>query len=381
MSDPRKVATEVLVIGGGVVGLAVAFELARAGKRVRLVERGPIGRGASQAAAGMLAPVSEAEFETDALLDFACDSLERYPAFVEEIERRSERSCGYRSDGTLWVAADRDGAEELHHLAALLEARRLAVQQLSPDEARAVEPHLGARVVECMRVAGDHQVAPRALCASLAAAIVAMGGELLEGLSIERVEGESGGLVAVGRAHGEPWRLPAKTVVVAAGAWSERDLSLPVAPLGVRPVKGQLLRLRGTPLIRHVMRAPDVYLVPRADGELLLGATMEEMGFDEAPTAGAAMDLLRHAWEVLPGVYDLELVEHAVGLRSAVDDHLPVVGESELPGLFFCYGHFRNGVLLAPGTAHYLTRWIVEGSAPAELAAFGPGRLAAEATR
>jgi glycine oxidase len=197
------------------------------------------------------------------------------------------------------------------------------------------------------------------------------------GAAVERVEAEDGRVGAVlGRdGEGRPFRVEAETVVVAAGAWSGRDLDLPIDRLALRPVKGQLVRLHGPRLLRHVVRTPEVYLVPRADGELLIGATMEEMGFDLSPTGGAAMDLLRRAWAALPGVYDLRLVEVSVGLRSAVDDHLPVVGATEVEGLFLALGHFRNGVLLAPATAHYLARWVAGGEPPGELAPFAPGRL------
>jgi glycine oxidase len=163
-------------------------------------------------------------------------------------------------------------------------------------------------------------------------------------------------------------------VVLAAGAWCDRELRHPLGETGIRPVKGQLVRLRGPRLLRHVVRTPDVYLVPREDGELLVGATMEEMGFDVGSTAGAVMDLLRHGWEALPGIYDLELAEVSVGLRSAVEDHLPLIGASGIEGLFLATGHFRNGILLAPGTAHHLARQMTEGREPRELRPFRPGR-------
>jgi glycine oxidase len=228
-----------------------------------------------------------------------------------------------------------------------------------------------------LELASDHQVDPRALCRCLELALVRSGGEVATGAAVDRIEAPGGKARAVsGRDRdGRPFRVEAETIVVAAGAWSGRDLELPIAHLGLRPVKGQLVRLRGPSLADHVVRTPEVYLVPRSNGELLIGATMEEMGFDLSPTGGAVMDLLRRAWEVLPGVYDLEMVEVSVGLRSAVDDHLPVIGATEVAGLFLAVGHFRNGVLLAPATAHYLARWIAGGSRPRELEPFAPRRL------
>jgi glycine oxidase len=167
-------------------------------------------------------------------------------------------------------------------------------------------------------------------------------------------------------------------VVLAAGAWVTATVRSPLQDLGVRPVKGQLLRLRGAaPLLRHVVRHPDVYLVPREDGELLVGATMEEVGFDPAVTAGAMLDLLRHAWQVVPGIYDLELSEVSVGFRSAVRDHLPVLGPTEVPGLHLAVGHFRNGILLAPITAALVAGSLLRGAALPELTPFLASRLQA----
>jgi glycine oxidase len=178
-----------------------------------------------------------------------------------------------------------------------------------------------------------------------------------------------------GHADDGPFEVAATEVIIATGAWTEQGMGLPATTVGVRPVKGQLVRLAGPPLLDRVVRTPDVYLIPRRDGELLVGATMEEVGFSTEPTAGAVLDLLRHAWEVLPGVYDLELREVSVGLRSAVEDHLPVIGPTRTQGLWLAIGHYRNGILLAPGTAQHLVRWIVEGERPEALAPFDPGRL------
>jgi glycine oxidase len=161
--------------------------------------------------------------------------------------------------------------------------------------------------------------------------------------------------------------------------WSG-DVDAPLPPLGLRPVKGQLVRLGGPELLRHVVRSPDVYLVPRRGGELLVGATMEEQGFDGLPTAGAVLDLLREAWRILPGTYDLAVIELSVGFRPAVRDHRPVIGATSTHGLYVATGHFRNGVLLAPATAHHLADWIVEGRRPPALAPFGVERMEMPAT-
>jgi glycine oxidase len=232
-------------------------------------------------------------------------------------------------------------------------------------------------VLGALRVDGDHQVDPRCLAAALARAIERLGGSIGRGMSVEDVEDGGGMLRVRGRGRdGDPFEERAARVVLAAGAWSGSSVRARSGVRGPRPVKGQLVRLRGPALLRRVVRTPHVYLVPREGGELLVGGTVEELGFDTTPTAGAVMDLLRHAWEAVPATYDAALAEVSVGLRSAVDDHLPVIGESEQPGLFLAWGHFRNGILLAPATAHYLAEWIAGGTRPAALAPFAPSRLA-----
>ncbi len=376
----RRESAEVVVIGGGAIGLALAYELSRAGRSVLVVEREWPGAGASAAAGGMLAPISEAEFEPPELIALGQDSLRRFPAFLAGVERLAQADCGYRDDGTLWVALEQDGLAELRRVEELLRGKALAVRPLDAAGVRALEPHVSGRALGGLEVSGDHQVDPRRLCRSLVLAAERLGCRVLVGAAVESVETERGRACGVaGKLEdGRLLRVDAPTVVVAAGAWSGRDISLPLPPLGLRPVKGQLVRLRGPRLLRRVLRTPEAYLVPRADGELLIGATMEEMGFERAATAGAIMDLLRSAWAALPGIYDLELVEVSVGLRSAVDDGLPVIGATAVGGLFLAFGHFRNGILLAPATGHYLARWIVEGREPAELGPFAPSRLMRE---
>ena len=367
---------ETIVVGAGVIGLTLADELLRSGRQVLLLERERPGSGATWAAGGMLAPVSEADHGEAELVRFGQDSLSRYPAFVERLEGYTGLSCGYVTEGTLWIAVNRDDRAELDHLRETLVRKRLECRALSAAEVVQREPHLSGRVLGGLLVEQDHQVDPRALSLCLEQAIRSRGGKIVCGAVVMEIVASDGRFHSVrGRTErGERFDISADQLVLAAGAWSEREVRLPLPELGVRPVKGQLLRMRGSRLLDHVVRTPDVYLVPRRDGELLVGATMEEMGYDATPTAGATMDLLRHAWEVLPGVYDLELSELSVGLRSAVDDHLPLIGQSKIEGLFLSLGHFRNGVLLAPASAYYLTRCMNDGRPPEELRPFLPQR-------
>jgi glycine oxidase len=372
---------EIVVVGGGIIGLSVAYELARRGRPVRLLERARRGAGATRASGGMLAPISEAETEPSALIEFGLDSLRRYPGFVQGVESLTGASCGLSQDGTLWAAADRDDHEELRHLAETLRLRGLGHRVLSGSEATALEPHLSGRVVSGLLIEEDGQVDPRALSHALVRAVQTLGGLTETGMVVREVRAREGRVDAVlGETDaGAPFEIGCAAAVVCAGAWTGAGeaggVRLPVGELSLRPVKGQLVRLRGPRLIGRVLRHPRGYLVPRGDGELLIGATVEEQGFDETPTAGAVLELLRHAFRVVPGVYELELVEVSVGLRSAVADQLPVIGETEVRGLYLATGHYRNGILLAPATAQYLAEQIVNGVAPEPLRPFLPARL------
>jgi len=373
MSAGSRTRAETVVIGGGVIGLAIAYELCRRDCPVLVLERDRIGAGASGVAAGMLAPISEAEFEEPELTSFGLESLSRYPRFVESLERVGEQSCGYRREGTLWVEANRDHAAQFARLAETVIEKGLQTQRVDTADVLRREPHLSGRVLGGWLVASDHQVDPRRLVAALARGVTAHGGRIETGMRVERLETRAGVLAAVvGRsADGEDFEFETGQAVLAAGAWSEHELEFP-GRHGVRPIKGELVRLQGGALLDHVIRTPDVYLIPRTGGELLVGATMDEVGYDTRPTAGAVMDLLGHAWRVLPDVAELEFVEVSVGLRSAVSDHLPVIGESETAGLYLAFGHHRNGILLAPATAHHLAEWMTRGVAPVELQAFRP---------
>lgn len=377
---PRS--SPVVVVGGGIIGLALAFELGRRGTPVLVLERDRVGAGAARAAAGMLAAAGEAEHETPELVELMVESLRSYPAFVRDIEQSSGVACGLREEGTLIVALGRDDEEELLHLRRAQDRLGLASSWLSGDEARALEPHLSPRITAALLAEDDHQVDPRALLAALGAAVDALGGRVVEGARATGFETEGGRLasvVGIREREGTPFEVRCEAAVLAAGAWSATDLRWPTDPLPVRPVKGQVVRLRGPELLRRVVRGPQVYLVPRRTGELVVGATMEEVGFDAAPTAGAVMDLLWRARLLVPAVYDLELAEVDTGFRPAARDHLPILGETRVPGLYVATGHFRHGILLAPVTATLLADLLVGGRASPLLAPFRPARFAAGA--
>jgi glycine oxidase len=372
----RRLDADVAVIGGGIIGLACANELATRGKRVVVLERDHAGSGAGHVAAGMLAPVSESEAEDPAFVELALNSCELYEDWVAAIESAAGLHCGYRKEGSLLLALHRDHEGELHRLMTMQQDLGLQSQPLSRNEVVAREPFVSPHVVGGLFAPDDRQVDPRRLTAALAASLTSRGGTILEGHAA-RLALQGGHVTGAGT---EEVEVRSEAVLLAGGVWSGEVWPEAAGPLPLRPVKGQLLRLRGDPLIRHVVRTPDVYLVPREDGELVVGATSEEQGLDTSVTTWAVMDLLREAWRVLPGVGELAVVEMLAGLRPTLRDHMPAIGATGVEGLFVATGHYRHGIMLAPVTAK-LVADAVEGATSELLRIFSPGRFAVEAAK
>jgi glycine oxidase len=374
----QQPATDVVVVGGGVIGLAVAWRAAGAGMTVTVVDQTP-GQGASWAAAGMLAPVTEVHYGERPLLDLNLAAADRWPAFAAEVEEASGHPVGYRPGGTLAVARDADDNAALEDLYQFQLRCGLRVERLRSRECRQLEPGLAPGIRGGVLAAGDHQVDNRALVEALLIACRRSGVRLLEGRVAElAVEGDR--VTGVVLADGE--RLPAGKVVLAAGCWSGRLGGLAAEALPpVRPVKGQLLYLRGPagePLCSHNVRGLEVYVVPRGDGRVVVGATVEEQGFDTRVTAGAVHDLLRAALELLPDVAELELLETVVGLRPGSPDNAPMLGPAGPEGLVVATGHYRNGILLTPVTADAIAELLATGRVPDLIAPFAPGRFAGD---
>jgi glycine oxidase len=349
---------DVAVVGGGIVGLAVAWRARTRGLSVVVLDRGDMGAGTSRVAAGMLAPVAEADAGERPLLELGLRSAERWPAFAAQLGEVSGVDIGYRTCGTLMLARDRDEAEALERERDLRERFGLRVERLLPSAARSLEPALAPTLRGALYLPDDHAVDPRRVCAALARAAQDAGAVLRPGVEVDELAA-----------------LPAEQVVVAAGPWSSAFGD----EARVRPVKGQSLRLRdpsGPGLVERVVRwgqpSPG-YLVPRGDGRYVLGATSEERGFDTAVTAGGLHELLRDASELVPGVLELELEEHIAGLRPGTPDNAPIIGRSLAdPGVVWATGHYRNGVLLAPVTAELIVAELI--GEPIEHG-FGPGRF------
>ena len=368
--------TDVLVAGGGIAGLSVAWRAAQRGLRVTVVDDAP-GTGASYAAAGMLAPVAEAAYGEEPLVALSRASLELYPSFVAELEQGCGGNVGLRTAGTLLVGFDEDDVRALDRTSTFHRELGLDAARLTPRACRSQEPSLTPRLRGGVRISGDHSVEPRALHAALLRASVTAGVELV----LSRI----GELVVVdGRATGlrltDGRELRAPQTVLALGAWSGRLPGVPDGAVPVRPVKGQILRLRGEALltgtVRALVRGRSVYLVPYGADRLVVGATVEEQGFDARVTAGAVLELLRDATEVVPGVTELELVETLARFRPGTPDNGPLLGPSSLPGLVLATGHYRNGVLLAPLTGQVVAQALAGEPVTGPASAFAADRFA-----
>ena len=363
---------DVVVAGAGVIGLAVAWRAAQAGLSVTVVDDAP-GAGASRAAAGMLAPVTEASYGEQALTALALDSVGRYPAFVADLEQASGLPVPLRTAGTMLVGFDEDDVRVLADLSAFHAELGLDTTRLTPREARRREPSLSPRVRGAVHAEGDLSVEPRSLHAALLVACARAGVVLVRERCTSLLV-DDGRAVGVVTASGE---VRGGQVVLALGAWSARLPGVPSLP--VRPVKGQVLRLRGEALlggtVRALVRGRQVYLVPHGDDGLVVGASVEELGFDGRVTAGAVLDLLHDAVEVVPGVTELELVETFASWRPGTPDNGPLLGESSLPGLVLATGHHRNGVLLTPVTTDLTAALLATGALPAQAAAFRAARF------
>ena len=365
---------DLAVAGGGLIGLSVAWRAAQRGLSVTVVDDAP-GSGASRAAAGMLAPVSEAGYGEEALLRLCLASLERYPAFLDELAAATGVRVPLRTAGTLLVGFDDDDMRVLADLQRFHVELGLEVHRLLGREVRRREPSLSPRVRGALHVSGDLSVDPRELHPVLLAAAEGAGVRLVRS-RVAGVVGEDGRATGLALEDGGEVRAP--TVVLALGS---RSGGLPgTPPVPVRPVKGQILRLRGAGglldgTVRALVRGRSVYLVPSGDDGLVVGATVEERGFDATVTAGGVHDLLHDAIELVPGVTELELAETLSRWRPGTPDNAPVLGASGMPGLVLATGHHRNGVLLTPLTGELVAELIVSGEPPALAAPFALDRF------
>ncbi|MET8445892.1 glycine oxidase ThiO [Streptomyces sp. NPDC005209] len=377
--------SDVLVIGGGIIGLVTAWRAAQRGFATVVVDPEP-GGGAAQVAAGMLAAVTELHYGEQTLLGLNLESARRYPDFAAELTDLTGRDLGYRRCGTLAVALDADDRAHLRELHALQLRSGLDAEWLSGRDCRRLEPMLAPGVRGGLRVDADHQIDPRQLAAALVDACERTG-VVFHRAWVDRLDVVRGRAAGVTTTDGTA--LGADQVVLAAGSLSGRLAGVPDEVLPpVRPVKGQVVRLtvprRYAPFlsrtVRAVVRGSHVYLVARENGELVVGATSEELGWDTTVTAGGVYELLRDAHELVPGITELPLTETQAGLRPGTPDNAPLLGPTLLDGLLLATGHFRNGVLLTPVTGDAMAHVLATGELPEVVRPFTPQRFGAVLT-
>ncbi len=389
---PENQRVDVVVVGGGIIGMAIAWRARQRGMSVTVLEREAAGRATSRVAAGMLAPVVEVEFGNAGrrLLELGLRSVQMWPSFASELEGSTGTSVGLMRTGTLLAARDEDEARELERQLDFRQSLGLAVRRLRPSEARELEPALAPTVRLALESPEDHSVDPRLVLPALQRACESAGVDLRQHAPVARVELDGARERALGVMLENGERVSAEQVVLAAGPWSERIEGLPPgARVPVRPVKGQIVRLRdpaGPGLLRRVVRFHGGYVVPREDGRYILGATVEERGFELAPTAGGVYEMLRDAHELIPGISELEIEELSVGLRPGTPDNAPAIGPGAVAGLIWATGHYRNGILLAPLTAELVVSALAAANAPAPagdplLSACAPDRFTAASDR
>ncbi|HRV60496.1 MAG TPA: glycine oxidase ThiO [Solirubrobacterales bacterium] len=370
-----KDRSDVIVVGAGLIGLSVAWKLALDGASVTLLEREKPGAGATGVAAGMLAPIGELDFGEPELLELNLRSRRLYPDFVAGVEAETGMDTGYRHTGALHVALDRDEAGELRRIMELQQSHGLDSKWLGPMAARDLEPGVSPSLAGAVLVEDDAVVDPRALVEALRSGLEARGTRIVPAEVSGLLRDSSGKVTGVLTGDGE---FTARVVVAAPGAeagvaeWLPEEVRPPV-----RPVKGQVVELRGdtdAPACERILGSERVYIAPRPDGRLILGATVEEMGFDRRVTGGGVHELLREAYRLLPDVAEMEFIGAIAGLRPGTPDNVPVIGPAGIEGLILAAGHYRNGILLAPVTAEAVVDF-VQGRQPEGLTAASPARF------
>jgi len=350
---------DVLIIGGGVMGCAIALRLAQAGAKVTVLERAIPGAEASSAAGGILAPQQESE-GPGPFLELCLRSRGLYPAFADELRELSGVDVGYRACGVLHAVFEEEAAHKLEATAAWQKALGLRAELLTGDEARALEPGLSPKVTAALHLPDDHQVDNRLLTRALTMAAARVGARFRTGY-VRGVAQEGGRCVGVDL-DGETLRADA--VVVAAGSWSGLVQGAKIDPRLVRPARGQMVQFQTRlPLLQRVVFSDKGYVIPRADGRLLAGSTMELVGFEKQVTAEGLARILALAMELCPQLAQAPVQEFWAGLRPYTEDHLPILGQGPMEGLFLATGHFRNGILLTPITAKLIAQ-VVLGQKP-----------------
>jgi glycine oxidase len=363
---------DVAIAGGGLIGSAIALELAQAGLSVGVFEKGEPGREASWASAGILSPAPEAPGMIP-IVPLAKASMGLYPGFVANVEEISGQSVGFRPFGTMDALFSRDATRDLSTLIALHHGLGLRAEPLRPEEARELEPALSPEVEAAALRPEEASIDNRALTRAVLRAAQMSGAEIFPDHDVEAIWREKGRCAGL-RLRDE--NVSAKWTIIAAGCFSA-NIEGVAAYAPVRPAKGQMVSMRADELkIERVLWSEKVYLVPRNDGRILAGASVEYVGFDKHVTAGAVEKILSDAIELVPGLAKARIEETWAGLRPDSPDHLPILGPTDLDGLLMATGHFRSGVMLTPVTARLMREWITQQWVSVDWERFSPMRFA-----
>ena len=369
---------DVLIVGGGIIGGSIAFELSRRKLRVAVLDRQELMREASWAAAGMLSPAPDCPAAIP-LVPLGRASLALYPHFIADVEEATGARTGYRTEGALEVLFHGDAERELSTLVALHHGLGLACEALPLEEAQMMEPALGRDALAAAFLPNEASVDTRSFAAAVLAAAEAAGAELRPGVEVTSLAQDENRCTGVKTAGGET--MVSKHVVVAAGSWtSQLKQAAPYAP--TKPVRGQMVALRHSgEIIRRVMRSEHGYIVPRdlaSPQKLVAGSTLENVGYEKAVTSGGLEQILVTVNELAPSLACAEIVETWCGLRPGTPDQLPILGPTDVEGLLIATGHYRNGILLAPITAKVIAEWITDGKTSGDLKEFSPLRFLRE---
>lgn len=380
--DPPTFASDVVIIGAGVIGLSIAWRLAQKGMRVVIADPNPLG-GASWVAAGMLAPVSEANYGEQNLVGLGLTSLQRYPCFVKELQDFSQMEVGYIPSGTLEVALDINDKAEIEFLHSFRSQLGLETKFLDSTATRKVEPLLAPGVQASVSIEQEHQIDNRLLCKALAKAAY-LAGVYFYKASIAKVDLDEKNILK-GVVTSKGIKISSPNVVIAAGAWS-KDIKGVTPQLPIYPIKGQTLRVRllepsvgFQSIIRGLVKGHHVYMVPRKNGEIIIGATVEDKGFDTSITIEGLYELLRNITSLLPSISEAIIEENLSGLRPGSPNNAPILGSFVTKGLFAATGHYRNGILLTPVTSDALSDCVIDQVDPSYIENFSPNRFIKDA--
>ena len=368
----------ILIIGGGIIGLSIAWRLIDIGKKVIIIDKKNLGKEASWAAAGMLSGRLDLKPCEKKLLPIFEKSHLAWPKFAEELENKSGKSIGYKKEGTLRVACDLDEEKKLKNNYDFLKNNKVNITRLSGDKIRDKEPYVSNNVLSGFFSPDDHHVNNRYILDALITILKKNKNNCIfkENTEVEKIITNKNQVIGV-KTNNEI--IKTKEIIVCSGAWTSKIKNIEIKEVPIRPVKGQMVCLKipkNISLLKHILWRENVYLVPRNNSDLIIGATEEEMGYDKSLTVGGIYNLLKIAREVLPAIEDLSIVESWSGLRPTSRDDAPIIGPSKkLKGLIYATGHHKNGILLAPLTSSVIKNYYLNGNIGNDFNNFEPGRF------